>query len=201
MELVKLAYPEFIEAVRKTIAKDYFMRGVHPEMQIALKSGANFATRDISALADETVRLELAGITSGGKNDIVSSQNNPYSHEVANINEIDINSIAGKVIERLQLNLPEGQSNSTPADVNETKMKTDIKFTGNYRSNSYRGCNNRGRKGQYQGTQNRQDIQPRKCRSCHSTEHLIRYCPVRFCQACGKRGHDQYSNTCSNFQS
>ena len=80
-------------------------------------------------------------------------------------------------------------------------MKTDIKFTGNYRSYSYRGRINRGRKGQYQGTQNRQDIQPRKCRSCQSTEHLIRYCPVRFCQACGKRGHDQYSNTCSNFQS
>ena len=116
MEFVKLAYPEFIEAVRKTIAKDYFMRGVHPEMQIALKSGADFATRDISALADETVQLELAGITSGGKNDIVSSQKNTcYSHEVANINEIAINSIAGKVIERLKLNLPEGQSNSAPA--------------------------------------------------------------------------------------
>ena len=72
--------------MRKTIAKDYFMRGVHPEMQIALKSGANFSTRDINALADETVRLELAGITSCGKNNIVSSNKDKcYSSEAMSI--------------------------------------------------------------------------------------------------------------------
>ena len=120
MELVKLAYPEFIEAVRKTIAKDYFMRGVHPEMQIALKSGADFATRGISALADETVREARMILC-------LRKKNTCYSHEVANINEIAINSIAGKVIERLKLNLPEGQSNSAHTDVNETKMNTDVK--------------------------------------------------------------------------
>ena len=42
VELVKLAYPAFAETVRKTIAKDYFMKGLHPEMQIALKSRGTF---------------------------------------------------------------------------------------------------------------------------------------------------------------
>ena len=54
---MKLAYPAFADNVRLTIAKDYFMRGVHPDMQVALKSGPNFETSDVHALAVETVRL------------------------------------------------------------------------------------------------------------------------------------------------
>ena len=37
-ELFHLAYPSFGETTTKTIAKDYFVRGLHPKMQIALKS-------------------------------------------------------------------------------------------------------------------------------------------------------------------
>ena len=43
MELVRLSYPTFAVASQKTIAKDYFIRGVHPEMQTALKSSTTFA--------------------------------------------------------------------------------------------------------------------------------------------------------------
>ena len=69
-ELVKLSYPTFDAAVRSTIAKDYFVRDLHPNIQIALKSSANFSTKDIIGCADETVRLELAGVKSYSNKDI-----------------------------------------------------------------------------------------------------------------------------------
>ena len=53
-ELVHLAYPLFEENTAKAIAKDYFVRGLHPKMQIALQSLASFAGADIYDLAKET---------------------------------------------------------------------------------------------------------------------------------------------------
>ena len=35
LELAKLAYPTFQEDAVKTIAKDYYIRGLHPKMQVA----------------------------------------------------------------------------------------------------------------------------------------------------------------------
>ena len=37
MELVQLAYPTFDNTNQETIAKDSYMKGIHPRMQIALK--------------------------------------------------------------------------------------------------------------------------------------------------------------------
>ena len=37
LELVKLAYPTFDDNVRLTIAKDYYMRGMHMDMQVAMQ--------------------------------------------------------------------------------------------------------------------------------------------------------------------
>ena len=64
MELVKLAYPDFNNETRATLAKDYFVRGLHPDMQIALKSLEKFGDSNINTLAVETTRLQLAGIKS-----------------------------------------------------------------------------------------------------------------------------------------
>ena len=64
MELVKLAYPDFDDTTRATLAKDYFVRGLHLDMQIALKSMEKFADSNIDTLAVETTRLQLAGIQS-----------------------------------------------------------------------------------------------------------------------------------------
>ena len=63
-ELVNLAYPDLENAAQATLAKDQFVRGLHADMQIALKCMENFKDCDITALADHTVRLELAGIKS-----------------------------------------------------------------------------------------------------------------------------------------
>ena len=64
MELTKLAYPAFDDDSMKTIAKDHFVKGIHPKMQIALKASPKFASSDILNLAKETMRLEMAGIES-----------------------------------------------------------------------------------------------------------------------------------------
>ena len=63
-ELLKLAYPSFDSSTRAVIAKDFFVRGLHSDMQLALKSMEKFANCDIDSLAEETTRLQLAGITS-----------------------------------------------------------------------------------------------------------------------------------------
>ena len=63
-ELVKLVYPSFDEDALKTIAKDYYTKGVHPRMQVALKSLSNFNSLDVKVLANETTRLTTTGIES-----------------------------------------------------------------------------------------------------------------------------------------
>ena len=199
MELVKLSYPTFAVASQKTIAKDYFIRGVHPEMQTALKSSTTFTTSDTNAIADETVRLELAGIKS------YSNRNGPIrekSAEVMSINCNVISSVADDVIKRLQINPASSQPVDHPGvrTEHETHPESDVNFMGSYRGNYNRG--NRGRRGQFRGMPTRTlNNQPRRCRSCQSPEHLIRNCPTRFCQACGNRGHDQTNTKCSNYQS
>ena len=98
VELVKLAYPTFNVATRKTIAKDYYMRGLHSEMQVALKASERFNDNDINALATETVRLELAGIKSIGTQSPARNECN----QVGDVTEFPINSIVDKVVEKLQ---------------------------------------------------------------------------------------------------
>ena len=65
-------------------------------------------------------------------------------------------------------------------------------------------CRSLGR-GRYRGSY-RANFTPRsspqndmKCRSCHGTGHLFPNCPVRFCQACGNRGHDAWNESCPNY--
>ena len=88
LDLVKLAYTDFNEGIRKTIAKDYFIKGVHPDMQIALKSLANFSSIDINALATETTRLGLAGINSFTKQKNVSNDANVINSSVNAVKEV-----------------------------------------------------------------------------------------------------------------
>ena len=45
-------------------SKDIFVKGLHSDMQLALKSVGNFASPDNSGLIGQTCRLELAGVTS-----------------------------------------------------------------------------------------------------------------------------------------
>ena len=62
-ELVKLAYPEFNDASCQALSKDFFIKSLHEDMEIALKSKyQNFKDIDVATLTKETDRLTLAGV-------------------------------------------------------------------------------------------------------------------------------------------
>ena len=46
LELVKLAYPTFESKNLETITKDYFVQGLHRDMQVALNSLEKFETKN-----------------------------------------------------------------------------------------------------------------------------------------------------------
>ena len=39
----------------------------------------------------------------------------------------------------------------------------------------------------------------KKCRNCDETGHIVRQCPKRFCQSCGKSGHDSWDKACPKY--
>ena len=164
LELVKLAYLTFNDDTRKQIAKDYFVRGLHPEMQVSIKSLSNFPSADINQLAEDTTRLHLAGVRSYYDSSTQSSVNN------VNLDNTLVDTIAEKVFEKFK------------------DMSTDQNHDANQATNAI------NRRPRYSGP-HQQNKQPR-CYVCQSTSHKIRDCPKRFCQACGKQGHDSWQNRC-----
>ena len=80
-------------------------------------------------------------------------------------------------------------------DNNRNQSRRDGANSNNYQYNKSFG-NNYGRNNKKFSA----DQKKYKCRSCQSTEHMFRSCPTRFCQACGKRGHDAWDKSCPNFQ-
>ena len=98
-ELIKLAYP--------TVAKDYFVKGLHRKMQIALKSLPKFSTASLNDLTKET-RLQITGIES-----FASSQ---QGHCMSINTEDLLNSIADKVLAKMKgmsVGAPRGTEDSS----------------------------------------------------------------------------------------
>ena len=194
ISLVKLAYPTFDDSNQKTIAKDYFLKGLHPKMQIALKSLPNFTEIDVDKLATETMRLQLAGIDSfaAGKTHECMSVESPSM----------VDAIAEKVIEKLR--------NSTIADHGADDGGEQESLAANFVSNQWRGYPRRGKqnrfpkKSYHPRATTQQNSRPsqsgRKCRSCQSPDHFVRECPNRYCQACGNQGHDAWNALCPKYQ-
>ncbi len=188
--LVKLAYPSFDEKTRKTIAKDYFLNGVHPKMQIALKSLPCFTEADIDKLATETMRLQLAGINS------FASTKSQECMSVENSSSI-VDEIAEKVIKKLK----EASINNHGGDDGGKQETAAANFVGN----QWRGgFQRRGRRRNFSQPRAGRNIQSsqrkRQCRTCESPEHFFRECPLRFCQACGNKGHDAWDSNCPKYQ-
>ena len=184
IELIKLGYPTFAENVRQSLAKDYFVRGLSKELQLAIKSLQDYDTMDVKGITKEAVRLEIAG---------VSAPSAPTSVASAEPQSCDdmVDKIAEKVIEKLAgTNL-----SPKPVSVDSSEMNAVDNRTGFGQRGRGRG---RGRGGR--GFNAARNQPPKKCRCCKRSDHLIRDCPERFCQACGRRGHDQYSTECPNHQ-
>ena len=203
-ELVKLAYPNFNDETRQTIAKDYFMKGVYPDMQVALKSRATFANDDITTLASETVRLALAGVKSYATtlgNSSVCSKVELAIDQTSALSNDTINSIADVVVAKLRdtsLGATGGNEFNEGGDGPASRVDNAVYRTG--------GPGRGGRRGQYSNRRNRggrggnsQGSQQKTCRACQATDHLIKDCPKKFCQACGQRGHNQYDRCCPNY--
>ena len=197
LELVKLAYPDFEKNTQETIAKDYFIAGLHNDMQVALKSLQDFHDKSLNKIAEETTCLELAGIQS-------LCLNNRACANAVTVNAVNndiIQSIADKVIEKIQalsLSAPGGQQDEER--VNFSGATSHRGRSSGYRPNfnSRRGQGNPCRGFRNPSAPKQQGNM--RCRNCQSQEHLYRSCPVRFCQACGQRGHDAWDRSCANFQ-
>ena len=189
---MKLAYPSIEDDTRGTIAKDYFIRGLHADMQIALKSNEKFSSTDIRALATEVTRLEIAGIKSNGGACGFTSQ-------VACVDDRSqvVDDITEKVLEKLRaasLDPLMHQDDGGNAIINDVNLLNNNGGNrGRFHSNSGNFCN-QGRRGdnrQHSSTRSSQQQQQsktnRKCRACRSSDYFVRDCPTRFCQACGTR--------------
>ena len=204
IDLVKLAYPSFSDDVRKTIAKDYFVKGVHPIMQVALKSLANFKDLTINDLATECVRLQLAGVETYSKDKNISAASSDRVNAInGNFDTATlVDSITESVIKKLQ----------------ETNF-CDVACGGNVDDNGSGGSGNMGsnvnsvqrgrgftrgnrfqRRGSSYPSRRRGGGRNAKCRGCQESGHIVKDCPTRYCQACGQRGHDAWQQVCPNYQ-
>ena len=197
-ELVHLAYPSFDETTTKTVAKDYFVRGLHPKMQIALKTLPSFAEADIYNLAKETTRLQVVGIETFFSRTVDKAQE---CMSVANAESM-VDTIAEKVIEKLR-----NTSFDIPADKDGGNESAN--FLG-YQRRGRKGRGNKSNRGDFrkqthqQGRNNPRNPglpqSGRTCRSCESPDHFYQQCPLRCCQACGNKGHDAWNSTCPKYK-
>ena len=62
--LAKLAYPGFGANALDTIARDCFLKGLPPELRVALRRDPQTTTKKVQDLAAEFVRSQLAGVGS-----------------------------------------------------------------------------------------------------------------------------------------
>ena len=203
MELAKLAYSSLPDESQKAIAKDYFVAAQPREMQVALKSITEFGNKTIADLAKEVTRLQTASVPTTGTQ-IKKEEAGIYHVEQRQGSDRDtglINEIAAKVLQKLSF---------TNVEIDESG-KESVNFMqysqGGCGSRSYRRgrpfASNRGRKnyaGNIDSTREGSKRGTFNCRNCRSPNYGYAKCPIRFCQACGQRGHDAWNRDCPNYE-
>ena len=185
-ELVRLAYPGFTVAAQETISKYFYMKELHTDMLLAIKSIPTFSTADLKTLIDETSRLELAGVRSVTTKKVICAIDETQAQsETDNANHQA--NLVKEITETVMKQLTDQGINSVSTNkVNNETARRQNQFN--------RRKNNRYNKGRPSSNQNTYP-----CRNCNSTNHLVRFCPVRFCQACGNRGHDSWDKSCPKY--
>lgn len=178
-ELVKLAYPSFADAVRGTLSKDYYVKGLAPNTQRDLRKQSDYETKGLKDLVTATNVLEIAEANTAG----------PGKQEViGNVSEVSgLESKLDKLLAAL----------TTSDDHDDDGGGEKINFAGARNYNRNKKTRGRGR-GQFYDR--RSSTKTMACRNCNSTEHLYRKCPSRYCQSCGKQGHDGWQNVCPNYK-
>ena len=189
-QLVKLAYPDFTDNARNQIAKDAYVKGLHPDLQLQLKSLEKFATADLKTIVTETTRLEVAGITSALSVRPKVSINTVRVEDatdtvcVKNLDNRFIQNIGDLVVEKLK-----GES------VNYTRDPPIQGTSSQYRSRAFEGSSQGYKQQKYLPSSKN----PLKCRNCGKTSNFVRNCPSRFCASCGERGYDFWSKQCPKY--
>ena len=173
LQLVNYAYPTFGADTIQALAKDYFVKGLHTNLQRELKKDATFSTKTLKQLSERVTCLEIAGVNS----------NITPKEEIFTVQEIT--SLETK-IDKL-INALEG---ITVSDTKEGKI--------DYAVASDRGYRSRGRG--YSKPEGYRGPKQLKCRICNSRDHLFRQCPNRYCQSCGNKGHDAWDKTCPKYK-
>ena len=170
--LVKLAYPTFDDASKAIHEKDAFIRGLHPDMQMKLKTLTYFATLTMPAILDHTVRLEVAGVKSVSKK--LKEEMNSIDEQSAPATGACCSSGEQKLLDRL-----------TSLEQSIAKMNV-VDTRGGASSSPQKGKQGKNKK---------------PCLNCSDSSHLVKQCPKRFCAACGGTGHDWWSKTCPKYGS
>ena len=170
--LVKLAYPTFSLTDQNIHEKDAFVGGLHPDLQMNLKTLPDFKTMTYKLVVDNAIRFQVAGVKSCMKKNVDT---------------------VNKIQEATHSVLP------TASNELETRMNS---LEGLVAQISNFGLGNRGRnrgrgRGRYRGRGNGSNNE-RHCWNCSSQSHVVRQCPNRFCQSCGGRGHDAWQTSCPN---
>ena len=186
MELVKLAYAGFDDGNQQVVAKDSFLKGLHMDMQVQLKTKyPKLEDVSLNDLAKEAQRLEIVGIKSTLSSpsvDISKVNDAPSDNEVSD--EL-VEKLAKRVCEVLRA---DGQSN-----------EVDINYTGYAGGSAPRqrgGQHQRFQRGMRRGSSRNQRTRTKNCFCCGSTEHVARECSERFCRHCGQKGHDAWDDNC-----
>ena len=190
-ELVKLAYPDFTDAPRQIIVKDFFVKGrLHADMQLAMKSLPTFTSSDLKTLVAEACRLETAGVNSYP---ISAEKCNVQSVEHGNPDNVSTSqkSLVEEVTESVLMKL--GISDES---VNFIDSSSQGSVRQNFR-NKYSRRRGFNRPTNMRTPGNNRNVL--KCRNCSSTQHLVRECPTRFCPSCGGRGHDSWDKSCPKY--
>ena len=175
-ELVKLAYPSFDTAVRSTLSKDYYVKGLKLNTQRDLRKQSDYEAKTLKDLVTATNVLEIAEANTAEKKEVIG-----------NISETSgLESKLDKLIAAMTIR----------NDHEDDDDSERINFAGARNYNRNRKTRGRGR-GQFY---DRRSSTKLECRNCNSTEHLYRKCPSRYCQSCGKQGHDGWQNVCPNYK-
>ena len=170
------------------------MKALTTEMQVALKSLPQFNTKTLKELVEETSRLEIAGVKSKVVSpDLVANVEVAWAADM----EAVINSITDFATKSMQ-EFAIGKSR-TEQSVNSDDNGTEIGAIRKENVNPVDAVSTRGKRGGGARRSNNGRNDNFKCRSCKKSGHGYRRCTERFCQACGKRGHDAWDTQCPNY--
>ena len=201
LELVNYAYPKFSDEAKKSLAKDHYVKGLGVSLQNELRKLSDYEDKTLEDLVKQTTYLEIADTNA-------TASVEPRSEEVLAVNACS-NSTDAR-LDRL-INLMEKSMDVRDYDEQEHDLSDQMNYVGNPGSSRYpqnfvgnqgrpRYPHNRPRQNSNNNNNNNNNNNSKRCRACNGTGHLFRKCPKRFCQSCGKQGHDGWQKECPKYQ-